>query len=434
MKRLLIVCPYFPPANAADAHRVRVTIPYLREFGFEAEVLAVDAECLAVPMDPWLAQGLPPGLVIHRSRALSLKWGKIPGLGTLTYRAKTQLRRLGSQLLSNSRFDLVYFSTTVFGLWSLGPYWKKKFGIPYVVDYQDPWVSDYYQLHPKVVPPGGRLKYNVTQWLARRQEPKVIQECAGLTSVSPAYPEQLHRAYPDAMSELPILVAPFPGAARDFERIRESNVKQTCIPTENGLKHWVYIGRGGDDMVVAATAFFQALSMWKRSHPEQYAQTRIHFIGTSYSPAGKGIPTIQPIAEAVGVGDIVRESTDRISYCQMLRTILDAQSLIVLGSNDPGYTASKLYPYLLARKPMLAIFHEASSVVQVIQQAGGSRLVTFNSETDLATLAKEVYRAWFDGDQSGSVFPLDHAAFEPHTDIGSAKMLCRFFNSVLDEN
>ena len=47
MKRVLIVSPHFPPVNAADMHRARMVLPFLRENGWEAEVLAVRRELSA---------------------------------------------------------------------------------------------------------------------------------------------------------------------------------------------------------------------------------------------------------------------------------------------------------------------------------------------------------------------------------------------------
>ena len=113
MKRLLIVCPLFPPANGADCHRARVLAPCLPNFGWQAEVLAVNPEHLAVPRDTWLADGVGH-VPIHRAEALSLKWTKIPGLGTLSHRAKPFVKRLGSTLLSERHFDMVYFSSLVY--------------------------------------------------------------------------------------------------------------------------------------------------------------------------------------------------------------------------------------------------------------------------------------------------------------------------------
>ena len=155
--------------------RVRMALPYLREQNLEAEVLAVDPAQVAAPQDMWLTEGLPSDILVHRVSALGLGWRRIPGLGTLTFRALGALRRTGDALVKNGRFDLVYFSTTQFGVHTLGPRWQRKFGVPFVIDYQDPWVNDYYRQHVSAVPPGGRIKYAVVDRLNRWMEPRVLQ-------------------------------------------------------------------------------------------------------------------------------------------------------------------------------------------------------------------------------------------------------------------
>ncbi|NJM63821.1 MAG: hypothetical protein HC849_32625, partial [Oscillatoriales cyanobacterium RU_3_3] len=46
---------------------------------------------------------------------------------------------------------LVFFSTTIFPVMLLGKRWWQKFGVPYVLDFQDPWRSDYHRNHPDKV-------------------------------------------------------------------------------------------------------------------------------------------------------------------------------------------------------------------------------------------------------------------------------------------
>jgi len=41
MKRVLIVSPNFPPINAPDMQRVRMSLPFYRDNGWEPVVLAV---------------------------------------------------------------------------------------------------------------------------------------------------------------------------------------------------------------------------------------------------------------------------------------------------------------------------------------------------------------------------------------------------------
>lgn len=137
--------------------RVRMLLPFLKENNWQAEVLAVSSGQVAAPIDPWLLEASPVDLPVHRVDAFSLAWSRIPGLGGLGQRAFVQLANQGRRVLTAGRFDLIYFSTTVFEILVLGLWWERKFDIPYVIDYQNPWVSDYYSRRPAVRPPGGRL-------------------------------------------------------------------------------------------------------------------------------------------------------------------------------------------------------------------------------------------------------------------------------------
>ena len=461
--RVLVVTPHFPPTNGADMQRVRLVLPYLREHGIEAEVLCVESSQVAAPQDPWLAAGLSKEIQVHRVTALSLEWSRIPGLGTLGFRAVRALGRAGDELFKAHDFDLVYFSTTVFGVHVLGPRWKKKFGVPFVMDYQDPWVSDYYREHPEVVPPGGRLKYGLASWINRRQEPRVLRECSGITSVSAAYLEQLAKRYewlkvvetgglkpetgrrkpaivPDIpplksqvsafMSQLFSTVLPFPGDARDFERVKQEGIRQTVFDPNDGLKHWVYVGVCPPSMVLAVRSLFSALRATINHQPSTLNSLRLHFIGTSYAAAGTGVKIVEPLAAEYGLSDIVHESTDRIPYSETLRCLLDADALIIPGSDDPGYTASKIYPYLLAGKPLLAVFHEQSSVVDLIRKVGGGTVIGFATGEAPEAIAARIACKWLATGGPEQAVPLDQAAFAPYTAREQAMQLAGFFLTI----
>ena len=415
--------------------RVRLVLPYLKEFEVECEVLAVDSDGVASPQDPWLVEGLPDEVPIHRVKPLSLRWSKLPGLGTLSLRAMRALRKAGDVLLREESFDLIYFSTTQFTTQLLGPYWKEKFGVPFLLDYQDPWVSDYYRAHPEMTPPGGRLKYGLADFLNRRNEPRAYRTCSGLTSVSPAYPKQLAERYPN-LKVPPSLVVPFPGDTRDLERAREAEVGQEVFDPEDGQTHWVYIGRGGADMAVAIEALFAALAEVPR--PEKL---RLHFIGTSYAAAGAGKKTIEPLAEKFGLAEVVSEHPDRIPYSQTLRCLQDADALVVPGSDDPAYTASKIYPYLLADRPMLAIFHEKSSVTSLMRDVGGGTIVPFSSSDSQETIKQRIQELAFghtEADPAASPvslpqIPLDLDRFRPYDARSQAEKLAQFFRLCLEK-
>lgn len=429
MKRLLIVSPHFPPVNTPDMQRVRMQLPYFRDNGWEVEILCVSPDDIAAPVDPWLVGGLPAHVKIHRVNVIGLRWSWIPGFGALGFRALSALAHRGDELLRNGNFDLVYFSTTVFEVHMLGPRWKRKFGTPFVMDYQDPWVNDYYREHPEIVPPGGRVKYAVINAVHRWMEPRVLRACAGITSVSPDYLRQLAHRY-GKHGNMKTLVQPFPGCSADFERVKEQNIDQSLFEPADGNIHWIYVGAVIPGMLPVVHALFASI---KKFLPDNVLdRLRLHFIGTSYAAPGTAKPIVLPIAMEYGLDKIVSEQCDRIPYSTTLRCLLDADALLAIGSDDPGYTASKIYPYLLAGKPLLSIYHEASPIVGFIAEVGGVDLVTFPPLIDQEDLANRIGAKWLRQKGYLNRLPVDELKFQEFTDHRTSAVLCRFLAGCID--
>ena len=428
MKSVLIVSPHFPPINAADHQRVRMALPYFEQFGWRPTVLAVRADFVEGVPDSFLAQTLPESTRVVWTGAMPAAWARKMGFGNLAYRAWRHIRRAGEELLRREHFDAVFFSTTQFPLMALGPRWKRQFSLPYVLDIQDPWLSDYYDQHPKLRPPGGRLKYGFAQWLAKRQEPPAIREAGNVVCVSPAYPEMFLRRYPDLRPEH-FTTLPFGAPQNDFSILDKCGVTQPVFDPHDGREHWVYVGRGGDDMAFAVRAFFTALRRQCEARPEWRERLRLHFIGTDYAPKDRARQTIKPVADACGVGGMVEERTGRLPYFQALRCLHDAHALFVPGSDDTTYTASKLYPYILAKKPLLAVFHEKSSVVEVLRRTGAGTIVTFDEKKDLEKTAVALQEQWFARWPMGAP-STDWLEFSPYTAESMTRKLCGVFDQV----
>ena len=191
--------------------------------------------------------------------------------------------------------------------------------------------------------------------------------------------------------------------------------------------HWIYVGRGGGDMVGALRALFETLRSFRAQNLVAARLLRLHFLGTSYAPRNRAIKTVEPLAREAGVADLVEEVTDRIPYFEALQCLLDAHALIIPGSDDPGYTASKLYPYILARKPLLAVFHEQSSVVDILQKTRAGTVVSFRSGEPTEAIAQRILATgWL---QNPTVPNTLWTEFEPYTAREMTRRLCRLFES-----
>lgn len=183
-KRILIISPHFPPINAADHQRVRMSLPYFAEFGWQPHVLAVKPECVEGGVrDSLLTKTFSDNIPVTYTEALPFKHTRRIGLGSLALRSFPYILKAGDRLLKQQQFDLVYFSTTMFTSMALGPRWCRRFNIPYILDFQDPWLSDYYNQPNSPTPPGGRIKYEFSQLQAKILEPKAVKEVSHIISV-----------------------------------------------------------------------------------------------------------------------------------------------------------------------------------------------------------------------------------------------------------
>lgn len=315
---------------------------------------------------------------------------------------------------------------------TLGERWRHHFGVPCVLDIQDPWVSNYYYERRHQRRPGGNFKYAFSQWLARRSEPGTVGNAAQIVCVSSAYAEDFRRRYLQLPSDR-FTTLPFGAPELDFAILQKNNVTQSLFDSNDGCEHWVYVGRGGADMEFSVRAFCIALRRFVESHPETRKRLKVYFAGTDYAPKSRARKTVEPIAREYGVDDTIKEQTDRLPYFEALRCLQDADALFVPGSDDPGYTASKLYPYILAKKPLLAVFHAKSSVVEVLRTTGAGKLVTFEKGDDLNRVSSEIYEQWFA--QMPVTRPAtDWNAFASYTAKAMTRKLCDVFNQVKDRS
>ncbi len=391
MPRLLIISPGFAPANTPDSHRARLSLPHWRACGWAAEVLAVRGEDVVAPQEPELLAGIPEDVPVHRVKAWPVRFTRRMGIGSLAWRAAGALRRAGDRLLAERHFDLVFFSTSQFGVLPLGPRWLRRHGVPYVLDFQDPWVTDYYGRPGAPRPPGG-WKYRLARWTARRQEPRCLREAAGTVCVSPSYPEMFAARYP-WFDRARCLELPFPAADTDFARIAsEPPGRSPALAPDR--RHVVAVGAAGPSMRPALTALFAAGAQLRRDSPAAADRLRFHFIGTSYAPDAR--PAVEPLARAAGIADLVEERTGRVGYHDALRWIRAADALLTISSDEPSYLPSRLANLLWLEKPLLAIAPPASALASRLAAWGAAPVFPLAADDDIA--------AWL-GQLAGGTLP-----------------------------
>jgi hypothetical protein len=118
-----------------------------------------------------------------------------------------------------------------------------------------------------------------------------------------------------------------------------------------------------------------------------------------------------------------------------LQILLDSHGLLVVGSDAPHYTASKIFPYILARRPLLAVFHEASSVVRILQENQAGEVVTFNDQRPPTSQVEEISKRLEEMVSLPSDYqvPTCWEAFERYAARAMARRLAHVFDRVISK-
>jgi hypothetical protein len=429
LKKALIISPYFAPSNAADIHRVRMSLPFYKDFEWNVEIVCIAERYTDAVFDHLLNQSIPESIKIHRIKALDKKFTYKFGIGSIALRSLWYYRQYVDRLLKREKFDLIFFSTTQFPVCILGPYWKKKFGIPYIIDMQDPWFTNYYEYKPKYQRP---KKYWFSYRLDKYFEPIAMKDVSGLMAVSDAYLEDLVIRYPH-LENIPKATITFGGFRKDLDIARD-NMDQLKLAFDNKkeFKHIVYVGRGGFDMQKAVSLLLKAFKNCLKSNESLFSKLRFHFIGTSYAPLGSGQKTLYSVAERLGVERYVFEQTDRISFYDSLYNLQSADALFIPGHEKSAYTASKMYPYIMTEKPILAIFNMNSSAAQsLIDCKAGYVADILNFKKSM-----EIIKFFLTGVAEESLPPsgTDWMEFEKYRAKATTQKQCELFDRCLNKN
>ena len=115
-------------------------------------------------------------------------------------------------------------------------------------------------------------------------------------------------------------------------------------------------------------ALFTALARMARAGPGYAARLHLHFVGTNYAPPERTAKLVEPLARRHALEQRVHECSTRIPYFEALALNEESDGLLLVGSSSADYTASKLFNCILSKKPILALFHRHSMVVDMARR------------------------------------------------------------------
>jgi glycosyltransferase involved in cell wall biosynthesis len=373
--RVLLLSFYFPPYNIAGSLRLGKFAKYLIEFGFDVKVVTaqdqaensnleveIPKECISYTtwkdvnaLPKKFAGGSDKAYAITQSdeQYLSFKSRILLGVSKL-YKTITNFpdSRIGwvkpaynksLEIIETWKPDVIYASSLPASVAILGHKLHSKTGIPWVCEFRDLWTLNHYYYYPKW-----------RKFFEYRLEKKIVKTAAMTVTVSSGLSAQLKEAF-GIESELFINGADF-----DVLKTLEGNTKVNRIIDSKAFNiiytGSLYKGKRNPESV------FQAVSELKAENSfDERLPVKIHFFGND----------VGYTSELSNKYDLKDELTvhDMVTYETAIQAQLDADLLLLLLWNDPsedGVLTSKLFEYMLAKRPILAVGRQNNEAVKLV--------------------------------------------------------------------
>jgi len=372
LRQVVMVAAHFPPSNLAAVHRARLWAQHLPEFGWRPIVLTTHHDYYEERLDWDLAALVPESLEVVRTRALPVKPVRL--IGDIGIRALPWHLAALKRLVGERGVDFVHITIPSNYSALLGPLLGRSRTVPFGIDYIDPWVH---------VWPGSEVvgsKAWISRQLARMLEPIVVRDAALITGVAPAYYEGMLERNPRVRERAVCAAMPYGFSDRDFEAVRSGGARPVEFSCDDGRFHLVYAGAMLPKGYAVLEAFFAGMRRLASDAPEHASRLRVHFIGTGRAPDDPAGHNVLRIAEQAGVRQWVTETPQRIGYVDVLRHLVAANGVLVLGSTEAHYSPSKVYQAVQARHPVLALLHERSTAVDVLARSGAGEAIALTEQ------------------------------------------------------
>jgi hypothetical protein len=372
MKNILIIYPHWPPSNLAGVHRARLIANFLPEFGWQPIVLTVHPDYYEEKPDLELLKTVNPDVEIIHVKAKKVKKPRI--IGDIGLRSFKYLKKKALEILKTRKIDFIWIPIPSFYVAVLGRILYNKTKTPYGIDYIDPWVRD--------ISNRRNFRAILSNLVARILEPYAVKKAALISGVStPYYQPVLDRNFKNKKIEH--VGMPYGFDPNDHHiKLQDINYPWDNYP---GCIPFIYAGAFLPKSDLFTDLLFRAIKKLKKEE-NWNEKIKLFFVGTgNYSHK-----SITRFAEENAVSEQVVEIRERFPFLHILNFLSAAQGVLLIGSTEKHYTASKTYQSLLSKRPVFSILHAESTAVNVFKECNAANYLCkyHENESEQALLAK----------------------------------------------
>ncbi len=355
VKRVLMIAFHFPPLRGSSGiQRTLKFAQYLPQFGWNPVVISAHPRAYVNKGDDQLAD-IPAEVEVHRPFALdtsihlSLR-GRYPGLLALPDRwVAWALGAIpaGLRLIWKHRPAVIWSTYPIATAHLIGLCLHKVSGIPWIADLRDPMTD--------VGHPANQAMRRAYLWI----EEKTLRNCVKAVCTTPGAIQTYRRRFPDIPESRYVLIE----NAFDEENFAEAELDAGAPPAPGApfvLVHSGVIYPSERDPV----PLFEALAALLAEGTITAGKFELLLRATGHDAYLAGL------IEQYGIGAIVRLAP-HVAYRDALREMVSAGGLLILQATNCNHQIpAKLYEYLRARRPILALTDPAGDTAATLRKAG----------------------------------------------------------------
>lgn len=383
MKKVAIVAPQFPPCNLTASHRSRYFASNLHKFGWEPYVVSVEEKHYGKHIEKDLLDLIPGNLKIIKTKAIGVKPFKI--IGDLSLRSIYWQYKALCNLVENEKIDLLFIPIPPNYSSILGYLIHKKYGIPYAIDYIDPWVTD--------IGKSARFlsKTWISHYLARFLEPRVLKNVSLITSVAPLYYKNIEDKY-EWLNSCEFESMPYGVDFGEFEVVRNSPKKAYLFDRDDSFFNIIYAGAMLPKAYRILDELLMAIEFINHKNPAIGKKIKLYFVGTGKDPADSNSHSLNSEIEKYNLKEQVIEYPARIPYLDVINHLNAADAVLVMGSTERHYSPSKIFQAVMSKNPILALLHKESTAIQIAKEINARYTVAFEDDFTEGELAPKIYK------------------------------------------
>ena len=387
VKKILMIAFHFPPSvGSSGIQRTLRFVQHLPTLGWEPLVLTAHARAYEDLSEHMLAD-VPAGTVVHRAMAFDTARHFQIGGRYLGWMARPDrwaswkyfAIQKGLKLIEALKPDVIWSTYPIATAHVIASALHRKTGIPWIADFRDPMAQPGYPSDPRTW----------RSYLAI--EADALAQARFCVFTTPSAARAYQALYPASVSRIRVVEngydeESFVSAARTVHCPQRAPAQAgPLVLLHSGI---VY------PMERDPRHFFVALARLQQEGQLSPIDLRIRFRAAVHETL------LRQLAIDHGVQDFI-ELCPAIPYREALAEMMSVDALLVMqASNCNAQIPAKIYEYLRAGKPILALTDPAGDTAGVVRAAGLDTMVRLDSADDIARLLPVLIQNWRQGQGS----------------------------------